>query len=522
MRDAITHIRRRAAGATLLLVHLFGCTSWKTRPEGPGPVLAERPQEVMRVTLADGRREELQAPRIEGDSLIGMKHQSRPLRVAYALSDVSEVAVLRVNAGKTVLAFGVGVTVLVVVLAALAYEPGGLGGGGSGSWGGGGSCTACVSCPLVYSWDGSNWRLDSGTFGGAITRGLQRTDRDNLDYPVAPDGTVRLRLAAELMETDYVDQLGLLAIDHEPGWSIAPDGRGRLHTAGRLESPITARDYSGADALARLRDLDGWHWESSLGAWGPEGNGGIRDGVELAFLRDPSAREARLVVDGRNTPWSSFLLTQLVTAHGPERAAWYDSLDNLPAVARRTAARISAEAFLAVQVLGDTGWERQALVWEAGPEVGKRQVAVLDLSRVSGDTLRVRLEAPPAFWLLDHVSLSQGPETPFTVTRLAAASATDAGGQELKDRIAAVDSAYLTMVRGDRVDLTFQVPEVPAGMVRSYVLESNGYYVVDVPADPVADRATLDRLDREPGGVSRVASERLRLALIGLASRSRQ
>ena len=42
-----------------------------------------------------------------------------------------------------------------------------------------------------------------------------------------------------------------------------------------------------------------------------------------------------------------------------------------------------------------SGWRRQGLYWEAGPEVSKRQVMHLDLRDVGGDEVVVRLEAPP-------------------------------------------------------------------------------------------------------------------------------
>jgi hypothetical protein len=498
----------RAVGVVLILAQLSGCVSWRRQTEGIGPLVARTPPPTLRVTRSSGLRDVLHEPRLEGDSLVG--RDDGGLRFAVATADITEVAVQQVDPGKTAGALiAAGLTVVVIVAIANAsgsrnlHRDGGTGG-------------TPVSCPLVYSWDGTNWRLDSGTFGGAISRGLQRTDVDNLDHAAAVRGEVRLRLAAELPETDYVDGVSLLAVDHDPRAMVVPDGRGRLHAVSGLRTPVAARDVAGADALARISARDGWHWESSLGDWVAPGNR-VRDGLELTFLRARDAREARLVVDGRNTPWSAFLLTSMIAAHGPERAAWYDSLDQMPEFATRTRDRLARQAFLQVQVQADTGWERQDLLWEAGPEIGKSQAATLDLRGVSGDTIRVRLEAPPAFWLIDQVRLSQDPELPFQVTRLTPMSATDRLGADVRLRLTTADSSYVVMARGDQVDLVFAVPEPPAGLARSYVLESNGYYVVDVAPDPIPDRATLDRLAREPDGVSRVATERLTQAVRGLA-----
>ena len=43
---------------------------------------------------------------------------------------------------------------------------------------------------------------------------------------------MRLKLANQLNETDYVDALAVLAVDLDSGFTVAPDASGRLHTVG--------------------------------------------------------------------------------------------------------------------------------------------------------------------------------------------------------------------------------------------------------------------------------------------------
>lgn len=45
--------------------------------------------------------------------------------------------------------------------------------------------------------------------------------------------------------------------------------------------------------------------------------------------------------------------------------------------------------FLGVSVLVGERWEQQGYIWGASPEIGKRQVFSVDLSRVVGDLLRL-------------------------------------------------------------------------------------------------------------------------------------
>ncbi|MGH7580926.1 MAG: hypothetical protein ACREM9_12180, partial [Gemmatimonadales bacterium] len=214
---------------------LPACYSWRSSSVPLQQILADQPSQV-RVTRADGGRFTLQRPRLSNDTLIGeLASSSASGAIAVPLSEVRSLEVRRFDGLETAgWIAGVGATAILIAAAA-------SGGDESSSGGGGGDDTCCggggyYSCPLVYSWDGSQWRLDSGTFGGAIARALARTDVDNLQYAVAVRDTVRLRLANELRETDHVDELTLLAVDHPPGVGVAPTPAGAIRIIGELQA----------------------------------------------------------------------------------------------------------------------------------------------------------------------------------------------------------------------------------------------------------------------------------------------
>jgi hypothetical protein len=504
----------------VLGLHAGACVSWKTQPVSPDQVVARAPDQV-RVTLGNGSRIVVAGPTIIGDSLIGAPPGADPKRIAQRLaiplSDVRSVEVQRVNAGKTALLIaGVGVTALVAIAAATWDGPLGSGSGSGGSSGGGDTYGA--SCPLVYSWDGTSWRLDSGTFGGAVAPALARTDVDNLMYATAQNSVLRLRLANELNETDYLDALSVLAVDHAPGLTVAPDGDGRIYALGKLVPPLSARDDRGADALPRVRAPDGWGWESSPTGRDSSIVADIRDGIELAFLK-PATNDARLVLDGNNTPWAAHLTQELVAAHGRETRAWYDSLAAYPALARGLGEMMMREAFLGVSVWSGGKWVRQGYIWEAGPEIAKRQVFPLDLARVEGDTVRIRLESAPSFWLIDHVALGAAESAPTGVHELAAESAVDQSGADVASLISSLDRRHYVMETGVSAELRFRVPDVPAGRVRSYLVRSSGWYRIHAPEVKAPDVALLRKVLTEPYGASRVAVGRMNDAMLALGAR---
>jgi hypothetical protein len=502
----------RAALLTLAL--LAGCFSWRKNPSDPATLLGtEHPPRHVRLFLANGDRKEVYDPRVENDSVIGTTSLARKAeRRAVALADVTRVEVNKFNTGKTIGAVAAtGAVALLIAGIAIASSDGWGGGGG----GGGGDY---ASCPQVYSWDGAEWRLDSGTFGGAFMEALELTDFDNLDYPVAREGKVWLRVGNELNETDYVDELALLAVDHPADRTIVPTRDGRALSLSTLMTPVAARDGAGRDALPQVRDYDDWSWESTLRQRDVDDSTQIRDALELSFVRPTGARHATLVLDGHNTTWASLLLTRFIAAHGRDTRAWYDSLARAPETARRMAAGLAREGFLSVAVQTGNRWTPQGLFWEAGPEIVKRQALPLDLSRVSGDTVRVRLESVPSFWLVDRVTIAWGEAETITPRVLPLVSAEDRQEQDVAWQINARDGTRLTLEPDDWAELSYQDGPAPrAGLVRSYLLRSTGFYRIHTPEAGPADTALLNEVASGPGGVSRVAVRHQNRALRWLA-----
>jgi hypothetical protein len=516
----------RPIALLLAALTLGGCMTWRPANIPTRALLAGHSETVVRVRRHGGEKLILLAPRITGDTLHGsLPHGSEDLGswdVAIPLADVEAVEVERYSAGRTLLLLTAAGATAVAVVGAISGgsndpppRPSPPPSTGSGQCTGQGCWT--FSCPLVFSWDGARWRLSSGTFGGAITRGLQRTDVDILDYATPQDGILRLRVANELAETDYLDALTVLAVDADSGFTVAPDPRGGLHTLGALTAPVSAREFRGGDALARVRDADGWNWES-----GPSGRDtaraeDLRDGLILTFVRPHGAPRGHLVLDANSSSWSALLLGEFVRAHGSATQAWYDSLDTRPAFAQATGARLAREAFLSAAVRTGEGWVSQGIFWEAGPEVVKRQVLDLDLSGVAGDTVVVRLESAPSFWLVDRVTMDFTADRPLAVHELPLVSAREATGRDVAPLIAAADDRYYVLAHGGAAELRLSVPQQPAGTSRTFMLRTTGWYRIDTPNDGVPNVAALGALGRDPLAISRASVARLNAALARLA-----
>ena len=521
---------RRLVAVVTLGAFLAACTKWSVRPLVPSEFPstndpASTSVRQVRLTLASGAQVVVSNPWVSSDSLMWLGPEfgeaGGPVRPqGVPMSEVARVEVHGFDPyGTTLLAAGIGLSILLIA-AAGSNSPGGGGGGGSYApcQSGSPGCQP-ISCPVLYSWDGKHWHLDSGTFGGAILEALARTDVDNLDFVRPDSGEIRLRLADIAPETDHVDAVTLLAVDHDPDVTVAPDGAGNLHTLGPMVGPVAARDDRGRDVLPQVQAADGWNWESALGTRDTLDPRALRDGIELTFVRPASATTARIVLDGNNTPWAAAMVQRLVAAHGRDTRAWYDSMAAAPATARTVAAKLAGEGFLTASLRESNRWAPQGAFWEAGPEVVKRQVLPIDLSRVSGDTIHLRLESVPSFWLIDHVALDFTPERAATVTPLQPETAVTTDGRDVRAELTTADGRYFAMHRGDAAVLTYRVPPIQPGLSRTYLVRTTGWYRVDSPDAGTPDAQTLATLTSRPLGLARVSVGAMNVAVRKMGGR---
>ena len=519
----------RFLACVLLLAFASSCTTWRSQSGDTQSIIEAKQLTRIRVNRTDGSRVVLENPTIVGDSLVGMttdrqRSGSIQYRLAVPLDQIGAVETEEIDGGRTALAtalavLGAGALVAVIVAAVAPLA--------SDTLGDDFERQACrrtgkiCSCPLVYSWDGETWRLDSGTFGGAITRAAARTDVDNLVYATPTDGVLRLKLANEMNETDYVDALSVLAVDHDPTVTVAPDAAGKLYSIGRLNAPTRAVDFTGRDVLARIAAPDDVNWESLVTGRDSSRTEDIRDGLELTFARPNDAQEARLVIDGHDAGWAAMMLAEWISAHGSATPAWYDSLDTQPRMLQELSEIMAHTGFLGVSVLVGDRWEQQGYIWGASPEIVKRQVFSVDLSRVVGDTVRVRLESAPSFWLVDHVAIDYSDQQPLDVRELHANRAIDHTGRDVRAILSAIDGTEYVMETGDYAELEFNVPPVAPGKTRSYILRSTGWYRIHTPDIGPPQIALLDQLVSDRNAASREAVGRMNDMLQLLGSESR-
>jgi len=152
-------------------------------------------------------------------------------------------------------------------------------------------------------------------------------------------------------------------------------------------------------------------------------------------------------------------------------------------------------------------------VLDPGPEIAKQQVVALDLTGLDGQVVRIRLESAPSFWMVDQVAISYDPEPTLTVHELSPRAAQTAAGKDVLSLLKTADGKAWSFEPGEQADLHFPVPPAKAGMDRSYLVRTTGWYTIHVPTGAAGDYAQLQRLIREPGALARFSTATLNEAL---------
>ena len=108
---------RRRISAFLLVVFVFGCTSWHVEGVTPQAFFANQPPARVRVTLVSGEKLEIHQPRLVGDSVLGTPRPGGfPVQVA--LADIREVETSGTSTAKSA-GLGLGIVAVIGVVAAV-------------------------------------------------------------------------------------------------------------------------------------------------------------------------------------------------------------------------------------------------------------------------------------------------------------------------------------------------------------------------------------------------------------------
>ncbi len=368
---------------------------------------------------------------------------------------------------------------------------------------------AC-NCPHVYAEapDGSR-QLEGSLYSGAVYPKLERSDYLPLDHLQPVDNQYKIWLVNQEAQRQHTNLAALEVIDHAPGLQTVFDKYGTLHTLLAPKAPFEATNASGKNVLNEVTAQDQHTFLGDLA--NPSA-----DAVEkltLSFAKPDGAQKAKLLLRAKTDPWVDYVYFEFQNALGE----YADEVNRK--YSRKSAAenqRWIEGQNLPIAVWLETSpnhWAKTDHFALAGGSAFREDVLPLDLSKVSGNMVRVRLEFGFHFWEIDRAALDFSEDQPVLQTTLRPLSVQNHQSQDVTASLTDDDGLYYHQPQiGDEARLQFEVPPLRPGYERSLVLHAKGYY--EVLHQNAAGRPSLSKLNawKKENALPRLSVERWRSA----------
>jgi hypothetical protein len=298
------------------------------------------------------------------------------------------------------------------------------------------------SCPFVSVWNGTDYVLDNNLLAASEqANGAETEDYYRLEQTLVPtyEGRIFALYSMQMREFEtehsYVDQVKLLAVDHNPYVNVGVTPTGEILTYENPQPPITCVDRYGNDLLDTLSFPDDQYYI------------GIQDDyVELDFGDIDTSGSAKLLLrtDFVIEPKCPCVRVQVLDSTGN----WIDIITIIPRV------------HWATDIIDLSSY----------------------LSDVSGDLI-VRLYFTNIH-KLDYVGLDTTPQANIHVIQTPALYAihTEEGPVTLK--LLLNDNVYAELLLNQQIDLGFLLPRNRDGIERTFIFYAEGYYHTITPENP--------------------------------------
>lgn len=435
-------------------------------------------------------------------------------------ASLNEISSIQITRSKNAKWWGMGVGFLIdvtaVIIVAATWDGGvGLGSGGGGYSGGGGA----TSCPFVYSYDGSDYKIDSEPLATAIFKTAQRDDWDNLIHLREVDGEYKIRVTNELRETQHIDQMMLYIIDCDEGQQAIPSYDGYISIVEDLKSPINAVDFSGSDILDKIESDDNEIWISSPLNRNPSDDNHIRDGIIIEFDKPKDKKEAKLVLSLRNTYWGGHLLGKFLELHGHQIDQWYETINTSREARNQFYGAVRRETMLQLDIWNGSKWTAHEYIPDVGIAVNKEIAIPLKLDNISGEKVKIKLESTVGIWTVNFTAIDFSGYQPYTPIEIRPREAIDYSGEDITELLLQKDNKYYHMpTNDDRAEIIFNAMPIPEGKTRSILLKTNGYYKIKVSGKGEPREKLISNMLNEKGAFGkyslRLLNEYLQNALL--------
>jgi len=162
---------------------------------------------------------------------------------------------------------------------------------------------------------------------------------------------------------------------------------------------------------------------------------------------------------------------------------------------------------LSVYIERENQWEFVDYFNEAGPLMNKDDILEIDLGKLQGDEVKIKLSSGILFWEIDYVAMDFSNGCDLKIHKIPVESAVDEKSQAITDLLKERDDLYYGQPEiGNEALLAFNVPELRSDLQNTAFLHSSGHYKILREYSGKPEIISLNAF-REPGYFSRFSRE---------------
>ena len=359
------------------------------------------------------------------------------------------------------------------------------------------------SCPFIYAYNGESYEFVGEIYSGAIHPPLERHDYLPIPNLQAIENEYKIQITNEIKEIQHTNMAELLVFDHPENVEVLIDKYGNTHTISNPELPMTSKTLDGSNIDSLLFSKDSLAYMSGI----PDENSGDMDAVILTFDKPSGQDTGKLVIKGKNSFWLDYIHGQFSELFGERFDTWKDK-QKKQSPEKLIKWSLDQGIPLSVYLETEDGWEFADYYNVVGPLAAKEDVLEIDLSKIKGDKVNIKLEFGFLFWEIDYVAMDFTPNYSVEKHTVSLFSAFDENNNNVSDKLMFDDKKYYIQPNiGNEALLTFQVPNQSEGTKRSFILHSKGHYEILKEIGGKPDIAYLKGF-RKPGAFSQFSKTR--------------
>ncbi len=350
------------------------------------------------------------------------------------------------------------------------------------------------SCPFVYVNNGEEFVFTGELYPGVITANQQRDDYLPLPKLNLTDNTYTIKITNELKEIQYTDFVQLLEVFHPDSVKVLLDQYGNLQTFSNITLPesVLVDQFNVDNSPSKAKDNDAYLFNTVI-----PNSSSIRQ-IEAKFQKPNDSKQAKLFLTVKNSMWLDYVFGKFNAQFGTYYPKFQKDQQNYSAEKSKKWMQ-EQHIPLSVYIKTVNGWELIDKINTVGP-MAYRDIAIpLDLNKIAGDKVIIKLETGFMFWEVDYVGIDYSDNLKLDVNYISPSSAIDGNNIDVTQLLSKQDNSFFVQPNvGDEVIVSFKTNVTNSETNKTLFLKNRGYYnyIRDYDTEPNFQKL---KLFKEPG-----------------------